>query len=301
MSKARGYFFTVNNYTEADQEAFDKLECRYVVVGKEVGESGTPHLQAFVLFNSPRSFEAIKKLFPRAHIEVAKDSYASMKYCKKEGEWKERGEPPKTKAEGGETTKRKWDDAYEAAKEGRLEDIPAEFKWKFAKRIEEIRRENQPKVEDKDFVPRAWQKNVMEAVSTQADDRRIYWVTDTEGNKGKSRLTRHLVCELGGILLQGRMADMTYQLSQALDSKAPPKIVVFDVSRAAAEYSDHLYSMAEMVKNGFFVSTKYESRQVVFKPLHVVFFSNQSWDRTKFSLDRVKEMNLTAGENTFPM
>lgn len=161
MSRARGYCLTVNNYTEADEEVFDKVECRYVVVGKEVGETGTPHLQAYVLFKSPRFFEAIKKLFPRAHIEVQRGtSKQAADYCKKEGDWKERGEPPKEKAEaakeGGEENKRRWEDAFEAAKQGRMEDIPADMLVRNYRTFKEIKKDYMVKPEDADDVTGVW-------------------------------------------------------------------------------------------------------------------------------------------------
>jgi len=43
-----------------------------------------------------------------------------------------------------------------------------------------------------------------------------------------------------------------------------------DISRATAEHSDHLYSMAEALKDGNFVSTKYQTRSEVFPRPHVI-------------------------------
>ena len=52
--------------------------------------------------------------------------------------------------------------------------------------------------------------------------------------------------------------------------------------------------MGEALKSGFVFTTKYQSRQVTFKPPHVIYFSNASWDREKFSHDRVVEIDLNA-------
>lgn len=49
----------------------------------ESGESGTEHYQLAVSTPQVR-FSAVKKMFPTAHIEVAKDWNALMSYCKKE-------------------------------------------------------------------------------------------------------------------------------------------------------------------------------------------------------------------------
>lgn len=72
-------------------------DSRYIVVGKEVGENSTPHYQGYVFFDNPRSFNSIKKLLKRAHIEQAKGTpEQNSKYCKKGGEILiEEGEVPR--------------------------------------------------------------------------------------------------------------------------------------------------------------------------------------------------------------
>jgi len=89
MSKARAFVFTVNNYTDADCDNVFHIQTKaqYIVVGKEVGEQGTPHLQGYMYFSSPRNFTAIKKLLPRGHIEVAKaEAKKNREYCIKGGD-----------------------------------------------------------------------------------------------------------------------------------------------------------------------------------------------------------------------
>lgn len=157
MSKARGYCFTINNPTDSDREALEKIECRYMVLGNEVGEEGTKHIQGYVLFKSPRSFEAIKKLMPRAHIEVQRGtSKQAADYCKKDGDFIERGDPPKEKSDGGDMEKRRWEEAFQAAKEGRMEDIPADIFVKHYRTMKEIRKDYMVKPDDADDVTGVW-------------------------------------------------------------------------------------------------------------------------------------------------
>jgi len=94
MDKHRSYSFTLNNYTEDEQLSLQKIDCKYIIFGKEVGESGTPHLQGMINFKSPISFNSIKKKIPRAHIEKTIDQHGSMEYCKKDNDYYEAGEPP---------------------------------------------------------------------------------------------------------------------------------------------------------------------------------------------------------------
>lgn len=64
---------TLNNYTEADIELVGNwaAECTRIVVSKEVGSEGTPHLQGVMSWRSAKRLAALKKLCSRAHWEVA--------------------------------------------------------------------------------------------------------------------------------------------------------------------------------------------------------------------------------------
>jgi len=89
MSKTRAFCFTINNYEIEDIICVEALQyqAQFLVVGKEVGEQGTPHLQGYVYFNSQRHWGAVKKMLPKAHIEVAKASPTKNKeYCTKGGD-----------------------------------------------------------------------------------------------------------------------------------------------------------------------------------------------------------------------
>lgn len=58
---------------------------KYIIVGREQGEQGTPHLQGYVHFNNPVAFSKVKHYLPRAHIEVANGSdKQNYLYCSKE-------------------------------------------------------------------------------------------------------------------------------------------------------------------------------------------------------------------------
>jgi len=96
MSKARGYCFTLNNYTEDDYNSVICIASTYLIVGKETGESGTPHLQGFVYFENPRAFNAVKKMIPKAHIEPMKGTaMQASEYCKKDKDFYEKGDIPR--------------------------------------------------------------------------------------------------------------------------------------------------------------------------------------------------------------
>lgn len=84
--------FTVNN-PPADElhhvkEVITAETVTFTVVGREVGESGTPHLQGFVNLKTKRRLSTMKKwLSPRAHFEAAKGTdVQNDDYCSKEGD-----------------------------------------------------------------------------------------------------------------------------------------------------------------------------------------------------------------------
>jgi hypothetical protein len=96
MSRSRGWVVVINNYNPEEEKAFQELDCRYVVYGREVAPStGTPHLQGYVYFSSKKSLAQLKVLFPRAKLLLAKGTpQQNRTYCVKDGDFYERGELP---------------------------------------------------------------------------------------------------------------------------------------------------------------------------------------------------------------
>lgn len=85
QARASCWSITINNPSAADEENINLARQRgWKVEGQlEVGEKGTPHYQLKV--NTPQvRFSAVKKAFPRAHIEIAKNAFALEQYVHKE-------------------------------------------------------------------------------------------------------------------------------------------------------------------------------------------------------------------------
>lgn len=98
-AKVRNVCFTLNNYVDEDLRRLDDLakSVGYLVYGREVGESGTPHLQGYVEFENPRApgagWKNFKKLMGQCHFEVRHGTAKQASdYCKEDGDFKEYGE-----------------------------------------------------------------------------------------------------------------------------------------------------------------------------------------------------------------
>ena len=88
--RGRRFAFVINNYEERDIEAVIMLKTypnvTYLVAEKEVGESGTPHIQGYLEFKSQTTRQRIWNLLnQKAHIEKAKgDRISNYIYCTKD-------------------------------------------------------------------------------------------------------------------------------------------------------------------------------------------------------------------------
>lgn len=85
-SRFRNLCFTWNNYTEADVSALKNCEdFKFIIFGREVGESGTPHLQGYAELHTQMTFSSLKRLYPQMHIERRKGTAVQARdYCTKE-------------------------------------------------------------------------------------------------------------------------------------------------------------------------------------------------------------------------
>lgn len=90
-ARSKAFTFTINNYNEStlttirNIPSWDKFV--YICFQKEVGASGTPHLQGYIQLSTRVRFTQVKdKLGGRAHLEDSRGSdQDNYIYCSKEG------------------------------------------------------------------------------------------------------------------------------------------------------------------------------------------------------------------------
>jgi len=127
--RGRGWCFTLNNYTEKELNDLRSKDFAYIIFGREVGASGTPHLQGYVHFKNTRLLKQVKAILgPRYHIERRMGSLSqAIDYCKKDGEYTEIGRKPLDQKEKGDLEKTRWATLYALAEKGDWDNIKTEF------------------------------------------------------------------------------------------------------------------------------------------------------------------------------
>jgi hypothetical protein len=279
--------FTLNNWTPDDEASLRLLgaSVKYLVFGREVGESGTPHLQGFILFHSNKSITAVRGLYPRAHFEVAKAaSDVAANYCKKDHDFEEFGSCPV--APRGRTNRyddfRDW--VVTHGTRPTMAEVAAEFPSIFMQsgRVQSFIDLLYPHVSDIDGEYRPYQESLrLRLESESASSRKIIFVVDPVGNAGKSWFVDKFASthDYTQILSVGRREDLSF----AIDERK--RVFLFDLPRSSCEFLP--YTLLEQLKDRRIFSNKYESRmkQLGVTP-HVAVFTNEYPDMTKLSHDR---------------
>lgn len=147
-SQSKKYFLTENNPTPESIERYKQVECQWMAICKEHQDNDiqTPHIHIAIVFKGKRRWSTIKKLFPRADVRTMRGSPQDcVIYMTKENPQLDfqKGEIPKTASQNREETKKKWDDAYVAAKEGRFDEIPKDMWVRYQNSFKQIYYDNQ--------------------------------------------------------------------------------------------------------------------------------------------------------------
>jgi len=136
-----------------------------------------------------------------------------------------------------------------------------------------------------------WQKDIVEIIKKEPDNRSIYWYWESVGGIGKTQFCKYLVVHHNAIILGGKGADCKYAIIKYEEKHGVyPELIIYDVSRSTNDYIS--YDSLESIKNGLFFSNKYESAQVIMNSPHLICFANEEPDTSKMSADRWKIYNI---------
>lgn len=90
--KERNWCFTINNFSEIDEDCVidlaDRIDVLRVIAEHEHLNEGTPHIQGYVSFSEPKQRETVQMLLGgRAHVEKALGGWKqNVRYCSKENQ-----------------------------------------------------------------------------------------------------------------------------------------------------------------------------------------------------------------------
>ena len=291
-NQASRWVFTINNPTDVDRghvaELGNSERVKYLVVGREQGEQGTPHLQGFVVFNGSFRLSRVSRLLPRAHLEAAKGtSRQASDYCKKEGDFDEYGEcPGQSGANGVLQPLYDWGAAFIAEK-GRAPTSPEIARahptaYLRYPRAVALFQHQAPAPEIRTGTPGGWQAELEAELEGAADDRSILFYVDPEGGQGKTWFQQYFLTkhpEDVQILTIGKRDDLAHAIDET------KSIFMFNVPRGGMEFLQ--YTILEQLKDQMVFSPKYNSRTKILRLVpHVLVFCNEEPDQSKMSMDR---------------
>lgn len=284
--------FTINNPTQEDKDhvagfGINPLR-KYLVVGREVGESGTPHLQGFVVFTRAVTRTRVSGFFPRAHLEATRGtSQQAATYCKKDGDFDEYGECPSNKgANSVLDALYEWGDEFiqsngrgPTSPEIAREHPTAYLRYPRAVKLFEARA---PQPSLRVGEPRAWQRLLADELDQEPDDRSIIFYVDSDGGKGKSWFQAWYLTKNPDkvqVLSAGKRDDIAHSVDKT------KSIFFFNIPRGGMEYMQ--YTILEQLKDRMVFSPKYNSTMKYLSATpHVVVFCNEDPDMTKMTEDR---------------
>lgn len=280
---AKNYCFTLNNYTPEQEKQLQECEhFGYIVYGREIAPTtGTPHLQGYFQLQKKKRITWIKKhINNQMNLRIANGTAAeNKKYCTKDGDYYENGTPT---IAGSNTAAlyravqecKTWNDVLQLeGSEKRLNYVREVWNNREPEKLPEIR-------------PRPWQQRVMDILQEPADDRTIVWIYDPQGGKGKTYLCKYLMANCGAFYISPSKSTDIYA---AYNNQ---RIILYDIPRSFEDQYIN-YSALEKLKDGILFSGKYTSATKYRKDnAHLIVFSNEKPDTTKFSADRLRVMKL---------
>lgn len=287
MSRAKNWTFTLNNYSPREVEIVKDLgnagHVEYLVFGREIGDSGTPHLQGFIMLKQRIRMSALKSaISDRVHLEVAKFPKNAAEYCKKDGDYEEFGSFDAHQGKRSDLESFKQDVKSGTLSVKELRDQHSLMFAKYGQFCYQYVQDNNSRVDVEDYPLYAWQESLFAVLKQPADPRKVIFCVDERGNSGKSWFCHYVASLLEGVqvLLPGKKADLCMMVDP--DSK----IIFLDATRSKqGEYI--LYDFLEELKNRYIFSPKYYSILKALKHIpHVVVMMNENPDMNKLSQDR---------------
>jgi len=128
-----------------------------------------------------------------------------------------------------------------------------------------------------------WQKDLLDKLKSEPDDRTVNWLWSSEGGTGKSSFCKYLVFHMKAVVCgKGSYSDIiNIVFNSDMDTC---NLIIFDLPRNNGNKIS--YSAIESIKNGMVCNTKYETGSKIFNAPHIVVFANSPPEYELLSQDR---------------
>jgi len=134
---------------------------------------------------------------------------------------------------------------------------------------------------------RQFQKDILEILKSEPDDRTIHWFWEETGGIGKSQFVKYIVAKHNAIFIdEGEKKDIMNTTLTEYNKGHLLDIFMIDIPRANLNKCS--YKAIESLKNGMIYSPKYEGGYVLFNSPHILIFANAPPKMEKLSSDRWK-------------
>ncbi len=265
------WIFVDNNYSKIRLDQWIKIldESDWPSgFSEEVGASGTHHLQGYINFTKrvrPAEMKVFKELTDTKHFH--------------------------------------WGDEHGKPCRGTDADNVKYFSKDDNEKVYLFNGLRKPRVIKFPEFNKPWQKEIMEAITVEPDDRSILWYWSRAGGIGKSTFCKYLVLKHDACILAGKGADVRNAvLTYKQDRGDFPYLCVYNIPRTFD--SEYLRpECLENVKDMLFYSGKYEGGSVAGPCPHLIIFSNfnpknMDWD-SEF-LARIVTKNIDEADLDLP-
>nr|AQU11746.1 replication protein [Cruciviridae sp.] len=273
---------------------YDKQEnIIYMLCGFELGKNQIKHIQGYIQFKNPRSFNKVvselQSTLKGAHVEeCVKSSFNNSIYCKKEGNYFFFGNPDfiesKIKTQGErtdlDTIYAYIDQNLTISQELRKSKTYTLYYKAFESYLAKAKQEHHLKKQI-DFFKSSKLNTLQiyfENLVLKQDNRTIDWVYDPIGNNGKSFFCNYYSTLKGAFLM---LNGATKDIAQCYNYED-----VALVNFVRSEEDRINYTIMENFKDGRIFRSKYESAIIARSPIKVIVFANFVPTLKKCSEDR---------------
>lgn len=136
---------------------------------------------------------------------------------------------------------------------------------------------------------KSWQRNIIELIENEPDERSIYWYWGEQGC-GKTQFIKYLIHYYKAIVLNGKPSDMKNGIIDYMKNNngATPELILSNIG-FDKDMDNINYSGYEDIKDMVFYSGKYEGGMVCGNNPHLFIFANQppNTDNKKFRVRNI--------------